>query len=71
MLGYGRVFDHPYFTITDENGKFELTNVPVGNWNIMYWHETGYYKGRNGGLGFPLVVKAKEDTKLPPINFTN
>ena len=70
MTGKGRVFDHPYFAVTDENGKFELKDVPVGDWNIMYWHETGYYKGRDGILGFPLKVKAKAETTLEPIDFT-
>ena len=71
MKGNGRVFDHPYFTVTDENGKFELTNVPVGTWNIMYWHETGYFKGRDGALGFPVEVKANATTEMKPIDFTS
>jgi hypothetical protein len=33
------VVNHPYYAITDENGKFELTNVPKGNYEIEAWHE--------------------------------
>lgn len=30
---------NPYYAITDENGKFELTDVPPGQYVIMAWHE--------------------------------
>ncbi|HXY15551.1 MAG TPA: carboxypeptidase-like regulatory domain-containing protein [Terriglobales bacterium] len=30
---------HPYYTVTDESGKFELTNVPPGQYEIIAWHE--------------------------------
>ena len=33
------VAPHPYYAITDENGKFELTNVPPGQYEIVAWHE--------------------------------
>lgn len=33
------VAPHPYYTITDENGKFELTDVPPGQYQIVAWHE--------------------------------
>jgi plastocyanin len=33
------VFDHPWFTIPDEEGTFELTGVPPGTHQITAWHE--------------------------------
>lgn len=33
------VAPHPYYTVTDENGKFELNNVPAGEYEIVAWHE--------------------------------
>jgi plastocyanin len=33
------VFDHPYFTIPELDGSFELTNVPPGDYGIVGWHE--------------------------------
>jgi hypothetical protein len=33
------VAPHPYFAVTDESGKFELTNVPPGDYTLVAWHE--------------------------------
>ncbi|MFQ5638301.1 MAG: hypothetical protein ACE5IR_09955 [bacterium] len=40
MKSYIAVVDHPYYAVTDENGKFELTEVPDGTYTIEYWHES-------------------------------
>lgn len=33
------VVTHPYYTVTDESGKFEFTQVPPGTYQIVAWHE--------------------------------
>jgi hypothetical protein len=33
------VVPHPYYAVTDESGKFELTDVPPGEYEIVAWHE--------------------------------
>jgi hypothetical protein len=30
---------NPYYAVTDESGKFELTDVPPGQYDIVAWHE--------------------------------
>ncbi|HMP17443.1 MAG TPA: carboxypeptidase regulatory-like domain-containing protein [Gemmatales bacterium] len=45
MKGYGWCFDHPYFAVTDKDGKFEIPSVPAGSRKIVIWHETGFLKG--------------------------
>jgi hypothetical protein len=33
------VVPHPYYAVTDESGRFELTDVPPGEYEIVAWHE--------------------------------
>jgi plastocyanin len=33
------VFNHPWFAIPDEGGRFELPSVPVGDLQLTAWHE--------------------------------
>ena len=68
MQGRVRVFDHPYYATTDKDGKFEIKDAPVGKWRIVYWHEDGFHKGKDGILGFPINIKGdKETLELDPI----
>ncbi|MBI3251825.1 MAG: hypothetical protein HYZ52_00700 [Candidatus Omnitrophica bacterium] len=39
MTGYIGVLAHPYFAVSDENGKFEIKNLPPGDYVIEAWHE--------------------------------
>jgi hypothetical protein len=41
MNGYAGGFDHPYFAVTDTEGKFEIAGVPPGTYTLIAWHE-GY-----------------------------
>ena len=68
MAGRLRVFDHPYFAITDDNGNFEIKLVPAGNWRLVYWHEDGFHKGRDGILGDKIVIGGLQ-VDLRPLAF--
>ncbi|HEY2787681.1 MAG TPA: hypothetical protein VGJ05_22175 [Fimbriiglobus sp.] len=57
MKGQVRVFDHPYFALTDADGKFEIKNAPAGKFNIVYAHENGFHKGADGRFGWPIEIK--------------
>jgi hypothetical protein len=39
MRGYVGVFKHPYFAITNKDGRFDLKNLPRGEYTIEAWHE--------------------------------
>lgn len=39
MNGQVFVVAHPYYSVTDENGNFELTDVPPGEYQLVAWHE--------------------------------
>jgi plastocyanin len=69
MSGTVRVFDHPYYAITDADGKFTIPNAPVGNYALVAWHEkVGFDGGKAGRLGAPVAIKGPT-TELPPRTF--
>ena len=70
MQGRMRVFDHPYFAVTDENGNFEIKGAPEGKFRIVYWHEAGFHKGKEGVNGFEIDIKdgGKNTMELKPID---
>jgi|HubBroStandDraft_6_1064221.scaffolds.fasta_scaffold11934_3 plastocyanin len=39
MRGYIAVFKHPYFAVTDKDGKFEVKDLPPGTYTISAWQE--------------------------------
>lgn len=43
MKGYLVVKDNPYMAVTDKDGKFEIKNLPVGEWTFQFWHEKSGY----------------------------
>jgi hypothetical protein len=46
MRAYLFVSDHPYFTRTDAQGRFEISAVPAGDYEVVCWmpnwHEAGH-----------------------------
>lgn len=57
--------DHPYFTTTDETGKFDITDVPPGTYTVIAWHEVMGEKtgtvtvapGKPAALNFQFTAK--------------
>ncbi|MFM8312972.1 MAG: plastocyanin/azurin family copper-binding protein, partial [Deltaproteobacteria bacterium] len=40
MTGYVGVVSHPFFGVSDTQGKVTLTNIPPGTYTLSAWHET-------------------------------
>jgi hypothetical protein len=68
MTGYVRIFDHPYFAVTDDDGKFEIKNAPAGNYRIVFWHESGVKGGAPGRFGEPIKIEGKT-LEMKPTEF--
>lgn len=39
MSAWFVVAEHPYYTLTDENGSFTLTDIPAGSYRLEFWQE--------------------------------
>lgn len=50
--------DHPYYSVTDAGGKFKLTDVPAGTYQLQVWHET------LGSQTKEVVVKPGAETRV-------
>jgi len=44
------VVSHPYYAVTDLNGRFELDDVPAGDYEVIAWHEGWHVLGRENAL---------------------
>ena len=53
MFSWGVVVDNPYYFITGEDGAFEMTDVPPGEYRLTVWHA-----GMKKYLEQPVTVKA-------------
>ena len=39
MTAYAYVFDHPFFSMTGDDGKFKIDHLPVGTYTLVAWQE--------------------------------
>jgi hypothetical protein len=69
MKGWTRVYDHPYFAVTDADGKFTIKNAPAGEYRMKVWHGSGGWRnGVKGKDGEPITIKVGE-TKLDDLPY--
>jgi len=61
MNANAMVVSHPYYAVTGEDGEFELTNVPPGEYEIVAWHEGWTVLGRENALD---VLSQKQVQRL-------
>ncbi len=40
MKAWIGIVDHPFFAVTGEEGRFDLTGLPAGTYEVEAWHET-------------------------------
>lgn len=65
MKGWVGIFGHPYFAVTDADGRFELRQAPTGKYRLRIWHETAGLDGNLAGkLDVPITIKPGEVTDI-------
>jgi plastocyanin len=67
MKAYVKVFDHPYFAVTDKEGNFEIKNAPAGKYRLIAWEESeGYVLGEpdEKHKGIVIDIKANATTDV-------
>jgi hypothetical protein len=71
MRCYVGVFHHPYFAVTDAQGRFEIKDAPAGRWRLVLWQETsGYIPFRSkDDVGILIDVRPKKTTDVGVVKF--
>lgn len=74
MLGWLHAFDHPYFAVSDADGRFQLTGIPPGQYVVRAWHEGFRMTGETESgrpvysapivLSRPVTVASGHDTTI-------
>jgi hypothetical protein len=57
MRAWVRVVDHPFYAVTDEAGRYEIRNVPIGAVRVYAWHEEVGYLNAGRRDGEPIELK--------------
>ncbi len=63
MGAYVRIFNHPYYAVTDADGQFTIKQAPAGKYRLVSWHEAVGW-GPGGKEGIVVNIPAKGETDV-------
>jgi hypothetical protein len=70
MNGWVRVFDHPYYALTDADGAFEFKDAPAGTYRLIVWHGSGGWLGGAAGKNGKVInIKAGGTLDLGSLDY--
>ncbi len=58
MSGYILVFSHPFFAVTDDDGRYTIGGVPPGTYTLLVWSELGRADPRNVTVSDGQIAEA-------------
>ena len=59
MESWALVADHPYYAVTDKDGRYQLTDIPPGTYRITVWHP--YLRE---SYSYEVTIRTKAQTML-------
>jgi len=63
---YCHVMAHPFFALTDKEGKFAIKGLPPGEYELEFWHEKLGVQAKKLNVSAGKTAKI-EDVKFKPI----
>ena len=70
MRAYWVVVDHPYATVTNAKGEFEIKDLPEGEHEFRVWHENPGYlvkDAKDPKKGLIVKITSGKPLEIPPI----
>ncbi len=64
MAAYAGVLGHPFFNVTDDEGLFEIKNLPAGNYVVETWHE------KYGLQSHKVSIDSAEENKVIELRYS-
>ena len=64
MKGHWLVVDHPYATITDKQGRFQIIGLPAGEHTFRIWHERFGYIDEE----YKVTIADNKVVEMPPLS---
>ncbi len=61
------VAKHPYYAVTDQEGNFELTGVPPGDYELVAWHEGWRVVGESALYDLTTQARVKRPVFSDPV----
>jgi plastocyanin len=58
MSAYILVFNHPFFAITDADGRYSIPNIPAGTYTLKVWSELGTVEPRRITIAANTTIDA-------------
>jgi hypothetical protein len=64
------VAPHPYYAVTDQDGNFEITQVPPGDYEIVAWHEGWRVVGESPLYDVMTQLRVKRPVFSAPVTWS-
>ena len=58
MSAYILVFSHPFFAVTDDEGRYTIPAVPAGAYTVVVWSELGHDEPKRVAIGENETVES-------------
>lgn len=71
MLAYHLPLDHPYGTVSGEDGSFEIADLPAGTHEFTVWHETAGVVDSRYEVEIPVDGTAEVEITIPAASLSS